>query len=149
MSPAAHHRGPAVLQPPADKPGRSYPAHKNWPDFYPSGLEDYQLHLQMVGIWLRGDIDKEIKLLDIKGNMYSRVMEAAEKEPNCPFYTYLASRYTDGDYAKPIGLLLDGSRPDCSYIRCSDDTTCFLAEWTWAANLIIREYDATNNSDPG
>jgi hypothetical protein len=122
-------------------------ANKYWPDVYPSGLSDYQLHLQMVGIWFRGEIDKELKLLDIKGNMYNRVVEAVEKEPNCPFYNYLDSRYTDGDYTKPIGLLLDDNRPDCSYIRCSDDNKCFLAEWIWAANLIIREYDnAADNS---
>lgn len=34
---------------------------RRWPDLYPSGLVDYQAHLQMLNIWQRGEVDQALR----------------------------------------------------------------------------------------
>lgn len=39
-----------------------------WPDFYPAGLVDFEAHLQVMNIWLRGEVEEELARQQKPGN---------------------------------------------------------------------------------
>ncbi len=117
-----------------------------WPSIYSPGLDDYQAHLQMLDIWLRGEVAEKMNdadalpkrgasLLDISGVMYQRIVEHSDREPNCPFYQYLRGVY-DGSMTKPIELLLASDKPGCSFVRGGDGVD--KSEWFFTAKLVLR-----------
>lgn len=112
-----------------------------WPDAYPSGQTDYEAHLQMMSIWLRGEVDsakKEIDL-DISNGMLARVKEHADAEPNCPFYQYMRGVYDSADLSSTTDLLL-GDAWGCSYFHSDNrQDDVYLAEWLFAAKLTLKK----------
>ena len=99
------------------------------PSFYPPGLDDYQAHLQMMDIWLRGEMKDSISSV-----MRDRIKEHANREPECPFYSYLNGLYT-GSQDRTVELLLASSKPNCSYVRSN-----YLAEWLFVAKLTLDQF---------
>jgi len=143
---------------------------RKWPDLYPAGLLDYKAHLQVMGIWLRGDIARaindsdalpqesedpaindeykldtngEMHLLTVNEVMFERLKEHRDREPECPFYSFAYHLYADGDFTDTIDLLLrSGSPIECTYVRCGDkNENCKLAEWLFVTHLVLREIE--------
>lgn len=106
--------------------------NRKWPSTYPSGLNDYHAHLQMLQIWLRNEADGEVTK-----KMRDRVFAHSDRQASCPFYNVMAHAFTDGDFTEGISLLIAFDRPQCDYLRCGNDKTCFDAEWLWSAQLIL------------
>lgn len=112
---------------------------RNTPQTYPSGLDDYQAHLQIMNIWLRGEIEEELKgasLTEISGTMLERVEEHTAREPRCWTYSAMAGIYR-GTMEKTIDLILSGDF-ECSYVRCDDERSCQIAEKIWSLDLVLR-----------
>lgn len=111
-----------------------------WPSVYPSGLRDYHAHLQMINIWLRGEMEpsvvRALGTLDISEGMYARVVEHSDREPECPFYQYMRGIY-DGDLTKAVDSLMAREYPLCEYGR--DDFGNKTAEWLFAAKLVLTK----------
>lgn len=132
------------------------PADPNalWPDVYPAGLTDYEAHLQVMTIWLQGEVATKLHdldavprrgagLLDVTGTMYQRLEEHAAAEPSNPLYSYVLGKYT-GDQNHTLDLLLDPAMPLGSYVRCADLEQCRLAEWLFTASLLLQDFAALN-----
>ena len=117
-------------------------ASKVWPGLYPSGQTDYQAHLQMLDIWLRGEVTKktgEAPLLDISSTMYDRVKEHADREPKCPFFQFMLGVYDTGSLQTTADLLL-GDEYKCDYYHTDDrNSDEYLAEWLFAAKLTLSK----------
>lgn len=133
-------------------------ANRVWPSIYSSGLTDFQAHLQMVDIWLRAEMaQRQIDLtgtapqqeghsnernslaLAVSGQMFDRIKEHAEREPNCPFYQYMKGLYDTGELNTTVDLLL-GDAWECSYYHESDRASdVHLAEWLFAASLTLKK----------
>lgn len=127
-----------------------------WPDIFPSGLVDYQAHLQIMSIWVQGEIADKLdegdaipsdgtdhdkvpaNALTVSDTMYNRLEEHAARQPDCPLYQAVYGMYT-GDMAPALNSLLGLS--SCDYLRCHDDQ-CFLADWIFAASLTLNHFQA-------
>jgi len=103
-------------------------------EIYPSGLKDYQAHLQVMSIWIRRHWE------GINSLKWERLMEHYTREPYNPFYSYMTSFYK-GDLNETIDLLLDPRMPMSDYVRCDDPKRCKLAEWLFVAGQVIRELE--------
>jgi hypothetical protein len=111
-----------------------------WPSTYPKGLDDYEAHLQMMQIWLRGQMEApKVAPTPISDQMLKRIKEHAKREPRNPFYRYMAGLY-DGDMQPAIDLLLAPDRPVGGYVRCHKVSECANAEWLWVANLVLQRF---------
>lgn len=127
-----------------------------WPAAYPAGLTDYELHLQVSEIFLRGRVADALKdpenrpkyhtpgdqglQLTVSGTMYDRLVEAAAAEPMDPFYSFVLGEYT-GDQSHTIDLLLDPAMPMAHYVRCSgDQQNCVLPQWLYVAHLTLEAF---------
>ena len=109
-----------------------------WPSIYSSGLDDYQAHLQMVDIWLRGEIDGKRDLgLEISQTMYERVVEHSDREPTCAFYQYMMGIYS-GSLDKVTTLLLESDDPRCTYAR--GGVGALESEWLFVSKLTLKKF---------
>jgi len=110
-----------------------------WPSVYSGGLDDYEAHLQMVDIWLRGEMDgKQTDLnLDISQTMYERVKEHSDREPTCPFYQYMRGIY-DGSLESTTDLLIGSDSPGCQYVRGGPGAV--TAEWLFVSRLTLKKF---------
>ncbi len=128
----------------------------NWPSLWPSGLVDYEAHLQVMAIWLQGEVaaaladpagapsnTAQTDLLDISNEMYARLQEHAAGEPKSALYAYAYGKYT-GDQAAALTLLLDPAMPTAGYVRCNAVEQCQLAEWLFVAHLLLRDLGELN-----
>jgi len=121
-----------------------------WPSVYPSGLDDYQAHLQILDIWLRGEIEESrgnadavprppedgLELLDVTHTMWQRIKEHAAREPACPFYRYMEAIYVTADIEPTLELLLE-DRNECQYLRCDGHQGCHVGEWLFVAKNVL------------
>jgi len=100
-------------------------------NLYPSGLIDYQAHLQVMDIYLRH------KLVGfITQPMINRLNEHGERKPNSVFYKTMQKLYL-GELSEPINLCLDDHNIVGEYVRC-DGEACELVERIFACNLILE-----------
>lgn len=127
-----------------------------WPNVYPSGLNDFEAHLQMLSIYLRGTIAEKLNsadavpakpgsaLIDISAPMFDRVIEHSTREPMCPFYEYLRAVYVDGKMDHATELVMS---PDwqCEYMRETDHLR--LAIQTFVGGLILERVNETGSTD--
>jgi hypothetical protein len=127
-----------------------------WPSLWPSGLVDYEAHLQVMGIWLQGEAAARAGeadamparpaagqnlTVDISNEMYLRLEEHAAREPRNPLFAYVLGRYT-GDLAATVAILVADDMPVGEYVRCAEPRQCRLAEWLWVATLVLRDLGA-------
>ena len=113
--------------------------NRHWPASYPGGKTDYEAHLQVWSIKIRHEVDEEIGLVSFMGitnSMRDRILEHYDREPNCPFYSYMYHLFETGDMTEPMQLILDDVF-DCEYLR--DEMTVFI-ERIWVSDLILRRY---------
>lgn len=116
-----------------DNPSRLFP------QVYPSGLNDYTAHLQMINIWLWGEINEAkgvLQVQDISREMYARIVEHSDREPECPFYQYMRGIY-DGDLGRAVETLMAREFPQCEYGR--EDFGNKTAEWLFVAKLTLKK----------
>lgn len=130
-----------------------------WPDVYPEGLTDYKAHMQMMNIWLRGevaealregngdataggipdDVDAGASLVDVTGDQLERIREHAARDPRDPFFQAMAGIYS-GDFGPAFTALLADDGYVGEYVRCDEYRRCQLAAWLFAADLVIRRF---------
>lgn len=118
-------------------------ANRVWPSIYSEGLTDYEAHLQMMDIWLRGELANKTTLADssdaISSIMFDRIKEHVAREPTCPMFTMLNGVYNSGELNTTIDLLLDTTWT-CTYLHTDDRTSqVFLAEWLFVASQVIKK----------
>jgi hypothetical protein len=132
-----------------------------WPSFYPSGLSDYEAHLQVMAIWSQGEaaaklgdsdavpkdpatddptVDKAPpeSALRVGQTMYERLEEHADREPACPLYQTVYALYS-GKMARAIDSLLAANYA-CQYYRGNLEAN--LADWLFAASIAIDHAEA-------
>lgn len=129
-----------------------------WPDVYSSGLDDYRAHIQVKNIALRGEIESSrpddgdahpkpdepvvdevgASLTGVTGTQFERLQEHAGREPKCGFYQAAHGVYT-GDFGPAFTALLGGGQL-CTYVRCANPRACYLADWMFSADMVLRRY---------
>lgn len=111
---------------------------RHWPGWYPSGLDDYQAHLQVMSIWLRCYVKTdEGSHGAITEKMKALLKEHVDREPNNPLFQYVYGLFT-GNMGPAIDTLLDPERPVSGYVRCSVPETCKLAELIFVEDLVLE-----------
>ena len=117
--------------------GGSDSTARSWPSIYSAVLDDYQAHLQMIDIWLRGEMSGEKDLqLEISQTMFERIKEHSDREPECPFYAYMRGIY-EGSLEKTTDLLLQPGTPKCTYVR--GGTYVGMSEWLFVSKLTLKK----------
>ena len=132
--------------------GGSKNTNRLWPSIWPSGLVDYEAHLQVLKIALVGEIAESLNeadamprrpltgnlgLLSVSTTMFKRLEEHAAREPNNVFFQAVLAKYT-GEYDTAIDLCTSSSVG--SYVRCDDNTSCKLAELIFSCDFLVRQY---------
>jgi hypothetical protein len=120
------------------KMGGDNDPNRVWPHIYPSGLDGYQAHLQMMAIWHRANHEP------ISQTMYERIKEHYDRIPYNPFYAFMKGLYT-GDMSTTIDLLLSPEMPMAGYVRCDEPHRCKLAEWLFVTDEVLKWYEQNNN----
>lgn len=124
-------------------------AQRHLPTLWPSGLDDYEAHLQMMTILIRGNASKMLgftfnekgaSLLDISDTMLERVKEHYGREPHSLFYSYLDALY-NGGMASVVDKCLSDSPKYPSYVRCAKQPLCELSEWLFSCSLVLQAYN--------
>ena len=110
--------------------GEDNPA-RQVPDVYISGLDDFQAHLQVLSILLRGEIEGGIR--DV---MLDRLREHAKREPESPFYLAALATYDGAPDAAVEACLKDSVS---SYVRCGEFRRCQLADLIFSCDLVLRK----------
>jgi hypothetical protein len=126
-----------------------------WPSLYPQGLTGYEAHLQMLGIWHRGEVTAKTNdetvaidlpddlpnqaLLGIDDSMLDRVKEHSQRDPRNPFFAMVLGRYT-GDMQPAVNACLAADGYAGDYVRCSEYEHCRLAAWLFACGQVIGAY---------
>lgn len=113
--------------------------YRRGPSIYPTGLDDYQAHLQMMDIWITSDINKSLDL-GIRNPMYDRVVEHSTREPEDVFYQVMLGRFT-GDMSKAISICLNRDMPVSGYVRCHESKRCQLAQYIFSCSLVLEAFD--------
>jgi len=115
--------------------------NRHWPSVYPPNLTDYHAHLQVMQIWLRGEIDTSLNLMNIRHTMFERLQEHAKRSPDTLLYQYVLGKYT-GDQNATISLILDPNKPSGEYVRCDpySKEICGLAERLFVTDLLLRDF---------
>lgn len=101
------------------------------PNVYISGLNDFQAHLQVFEILLRGEIEGGIR--DV---MLDRLTEHAKREPQSAFYQAALATYT-GDFGRAIETCMAGGT--AGYVRCDEFRRCELADLIFSCDLVVRK----------
>jgi hypothetical protein len=122
-----------------------------WPDYWAKDLKDFHAHLQVMTIYLQGEIADVLNdedampkkpevpaLLSISSVMYDRLREHAEREPECGYYQAVHGLYS-GYMSPAIKALLDEYK--CEYLRCSNYEECYLADWLHSATIVLNAFN--------
>jgi hypothetical protein len=110
---------------------------------YPPVAEEYERHLQSLGIVFQGEVSEGggESLLDIDGAMLDRLKQLASDEPQNPGYQTALGIYT-GDMDPAVDLFLDPATPTPSYVRGDRPEVFALAErlyWLKKARARMRD----------
>lgn len=107
-----------------------------WPTIYPSGLSDYQAHLQVCNIWARGIIEGKIHSM-----MLDRVFEHYKRVPDDPFYSVVYAIYS-GKTGKAVENCLKEEPFTGDYVRCGNHgRACGFAHQVFACQILMDAYD--------
>lgn len=101
---------------------------------YPPGLDDFEAHLQMMNVYLNGEMDGAIT-----GTMLARISEHSERLPSIRFYRSLKEKW-DETFSASIDLCLDDNHIDGDYVRCSEQD-CELVERLFVCNYILSSLE--------
>jgi hypothetical protein len=98
-----------------------------------SGLVDYKAHLQVMSIWIEGEIAGG----KISAAMRQRIIEHVTREPKAVFYQVMSAIYV-GDYEQAINLCSSDAFSVGSYVRCSNKDACSLSDMLFSCHLLIE-----------
>lgn len=137
---------------------------RHWPDLYPKGLVDFQAHLQVMGIWLVGEVDEEMKkagksgdamphdepiiddpapegpgLLDVTDSQFEILKSQAARDPKDPLFQGVLGIYT-GDMEPALDACLAPDQYAGEYVRCDEFRRCQLAAWIFACDVVLRRF---------
>lgn len=104
------------------------------PPVYVAVSEDYERHLQTIGILLAGELGHGLAL-DVNGTLLERLKENAAAAPDDAFVQAVLARYS-GDFEPPFALLLDPAYQCPTYVRGAD-AYC-MVHWLIAAEVVLR-----------
>lgn len=109
------------------------------PTSFASGTEDYEEHLAALGILLWGEVNGgNLVLLDqIPKGALETLTSLSYKHSNDALFQAAYALYTNGDYSRPIELLL-GDYQYPTYVRGSENYK--LVHWLFVADLILRRF---------
>jgi hypothetical protein len=138
-----------------------------WPDLYVSGLVDYQAHLQVGGIVLRGEVEEALRkkygnsddatkptepvvddavdpatalTMDVTNDQLASLKEHAARDTRDPLFQAALGVYT-GDMGPAVDTCLSPDWYAGEYVRCDGNPrTCQLAAWLFACDLVLRRY---------
>jgi hypothetical protein len=82
--------------------GEDHFVMRNYPMTWPSGLDGYQAHLQIIHILLRKKIDGSISK-----TMLKRIGEHYKRQPKNALFSFAYDCFHGGDFAGSIDVLLD------------------------------------------
>lgn len=85
------------------------------PPVYLPVVEDYERHIQTLGIRVAGELGHGLAL-DVNGQMLERLRENADAIPGDAFFQAMLGRYT-GNFDRAFELLLDPGYQCPSYVR--------------------------------
>jgi len=101
------------------------------PNVYAKGLTDYQAHLQMLDIYLRGKLDGKIS-----SRMRDRLREHHSRLPRSHFYAAINAKYS-GTNNDILDTCLGYDEPIGDYVRC-DNEACELAEKIFTCKMVLE-----------
>lgn len=124
-------------------------ASRAWPSIYTAGLDDFQAHLQVCSIWLRGEVaetygdadavpakpEDGASLTSVSTTMFERLQEHHERVPGDPFYAYVHGLY-NGDMMPAVEACLDGTVG--GYVRSSYQEDAELAHRIFACGKTLQ-----------
>jgi len=114
--------------------------HRYWPDAYPSGLDDYEAHLQVMQILLRGIVEEGKFSLAIRDEMLERLKEHVARVPDTILYQYVLGKYT-GDQTNTIELLLTHQAPASDYQPADERGEAWeVAERLFVIDRLLEDY---------
>ncbi|TXH10644.1 MAG: hypothetical protein E6R04_04745 [Spirochaetes bacterium] len=119
-------------------------SYRHFFESYPAVSEDYERHLQALGIVLQGDVDMEaleIELVGISDQMLDRLNDLVEAEPQNPLFHAALGLYT-GDFDQAFTLLLDDASPVPTYVRGHNVEVLAKVEKLFAMMLVIKAHHA-------
>ena len=111
-------------------------------EYYAEVKEDYEMHLQALGILLQGEVSMDQldpNLLDINDQMIQRLHDLVDANPENPLFQAALGVYT-GDFDQAITLLLEDTTPVPTYVRGGNVEVLAKVEWLFAANIVIRAF---------
>jgi hypothetical protein len=126
-------------------------AMRRLPPFYAPAGEDYERHIQALGIALTGEINEAladrsldatydgVALLTLPEALLTRLDALIDAEPTNPLYHAIRGIYT-GDFSTAISLWLDPKTPIPSYVRGRDPQAYWRSERLFTAALILRRF---------
>lgn len=115
---------------------------------YAPVFEDYEQHVQAVGITLQGEVAASIReqglpldisaiaLTDISPGMKSRLEELVAAHPEDYLFQAALGVYT-GDFSRAVTLLLEHP-PAPSYVRGDQPELFERARWLYSARLVLK-----------
>lgn len=109
---------------------------RHYVNVYPSNAKDYEAHLVVLDIYLRWKAGALVTPGDV-----DTLVHYALLEPHNPFYQAVLAIFT-GNFKAAITLLLDPAMPVGEYVRCDVYRTCQIAEWLYAANIVLNHVPA-------
>jgi hypothetical protein len=130
--------------------------YRSIPEIYTTVPQDFQKHLQNIGLLLDGELDRIIPyrftvedvaeqlgayaLIDIPKSGFLVLKEQADDNPNDAFAQANLGQYT-GDMGPAIGLLLDPNYQAPSYVRGAPEWS--EVHWLIAADTVLRAFGTT------
>lgn len=113
-------------------------SYRHTPSLYLPVQEDYERHLEALGIALNGEVTGGEGLrLDISGGELDRLKDLVQVEPQNPLFQAVLGTYT-GDMGPAIELLLADSTPIPTYVRGDNIPAYWLAEKVFAESLVLK-----------
>jgi hypothetical protein len=115
-------------------------SYRDIPLVYLPVAEDFERHLQVLGILLGGELSQlggETGIVDINGESLARLEENVAGYPGDALFQAALGVYT-GDFSAAMSLLEDENYVYPSYVRGAENYK--LAHWLFTANLVLERY---------
>ncbi len=119
---------------------------RNIPQLWPTKNTDYELHLEILHIYLRGSIQCKIDT-----QMLKALNNAVARSPENAFFQYVLHKFTDKDQTKAASLLLDQKRfPNTSLPTNRQRDTEYLwqrdpnQDWRPNTEAPLKEYSGSD-----
>lgn len=111
------------------------------PQIWNTGMTDYEAHLQVLHILLRGEVEGYID-----SHQMNILIEQNYRQPLNPLFEVAFARYSDGDMTKAsIGLLIEPWWPSDRLPKASDRSEPWLQQRDYGAGWLPGTKDLTHS----